>query len=201
MNCRANSCTLFRFWPLNFVPIFHGQLWLPKSAVGQLLFPIARRDHLSALSPTYPALVWIFLSHAFVSPVPEAWLSVSRVDSHPVPSDIRHCVRVNNSQTLAVPGLRFVGRCTELWDGLLHICLAKDSSTPQFNSLFCTEAQLSTNTGELVLLFVTVVFRLIARKKIAKLEARLFLEFASPGPNSWGVRAIMWSYQNLGLLR
>lgn len=26
MNYRANSCTLFRFWPLNFVPIFHGQL-------------------------------------------------------------------------------------------------------------------------------------------------------------------------------
>lgn len=26
MDYRASSGTLFRFWPLNFVPIFHGQL-------------------------------------------------------------------------------------------------------------------------------------------------------------------------------
>lgn len=32
------------------------------------------------------------------------------------------------------------------------------------------------------MLFVTAVFRLIARKKIAKLEARLFLQFALQGP-------------------
>lgn len=46
-------------------------------------------------------------------------------------------------------------------------------------------ATISTNAAELVLLFVTVLFRLIASNKIAKPEVvRLFLESVSPEPNS-----------------
>lgn len=33
MNYRADTLTLFSFWPLNFVPMFHSQSRLPTSAV------------------------------------------------------------------------------------------------------------------------------------------------------------------------
>lgn len=56
--------------------------------------------------------------------------------------------------------------------------------------LFFVQKHIINQTGELVLLFVTVIFRFLARNKIAELEVvRLFLESASPGP-SGGVRAI-----------
>lgn len=99
-------------------------------------------------------------------------------------------------------GLWSAGKCTESKVAFSISTSQKMAEPPKCKFPFCNTRTISTNTAEVVLLFVTVLFRLDASNKIAKLEvARLFLESASLGPHSWGVRAIMRSYWSLGLLR
>lgn len=91
----------------------------------------------------------------------------------------------DNHPRILYMGLWSAGKCTESKVAFSISASQKTAEPPKCKFPFCNTRTISTNTAEVVLLFVTVLFRLDASNKIAKLEvARLFLESASLGPNS-----------------
>lgn len=89
----------------------------------------------------------------------------------------------DNHPRILYMGLWSAGKCTESKVAFSISASQKTAEPPKCKFPFCNTRTISTNTAEVVLLFVTVLFRLDASNKIAKLEvARLFLESASLGP-------------------